>query len=86
VFFPLRAKRQRSVEALSRFLFVVQRKGKEKRIIKTASSHQQRVELLDLVLHVLRQPVELNGRLRDPRDREGVGEELLVLLDEKGDA
>jgi len=35
---------------------------------------------------VLRQPVELNGRLRDPRDREGVGEELLVLLDEKGDA
>jgi hypothetical protein len=34
---------------------------------------------------VLRQPVELDGRLRDAGDGQGVGEELLVLLDEEGD-
>ena len=48
-------------------------------------THQQHVELLDLILNVLRQPVELDRGLREADDGQGVGEELLVLLDEEGD-
>ena len=58
--------------------------GREKKLV-SPQTHQQHVELLDLILNVLRQPVELDRGLREADDGQGVGEELLVLLDEEGD-